>query len=183
MEKMTREEIKESILGQISCNYIDFGMHEEEVLDYIKEVVSSYDELKKEDEKLKVYLKPENIVNKINDLERNYCNRTDCVGRIKDSTKYDSLLQENERLKKENEELKELQCSFLGTGCKNKMEDLQRKAELGEHYKHLYSEIKKQKDDVVEYIKSLRIFSARNNGKTLFAKILNEILRLLGEEE
>lgn len=50
-----------------------------------------------------------------------------------------------------------------------------------DHYKHLYSEVKKQKDDVVEYIKSLRIFSARNNGKTLFAKILNEILRMLGE--
>lgn len=44
-------------------------------------------------------------------------------------------------------------------------------------------QLKKQKDDVVEYIKSLRIFSARNNGKTLFAKILNEILRMLGEEE
>jgi len=42
-------------------------------------------------------------------------------------------------------------------------------------------QLKKQKDDVVEYIKSLRIFSARNNGKTLFAKILNEILRMLGE--
>lgn len=31
--------------------------------------------------------------------------------------------------------------------------ELQKKAELGEHYKHLYSEIKKQKDDVVEYCK------------------------------
>ncbi|MBQ9607815.1 MAG: hypothetical protein IJV15_00050 [Lachnospiraceae bacterium] len=31
--------------------------------------------------------------------------------------------------------------------------ELQKKAELGEHYKHLYSEVKKQKDDVVEYIK------------------------------
>lgn len=61
------------------------------------------------------------------------------------------------------------------------IKDLQKKAELGEHYKHLYSEVKKQKDDVVKYIKSLRIFSARNNGKTLFAKILNEILRMLGE--
>lgn len=33
------------------------------------------------------------------------------------------------------------------------IEQLQKKAELGEHYKHLYSEVKKQKDDVVEYIK------------------------------
>ena len=44
-------------------------------------------------------------------------------------------------------------------------------------------QLKKQKDDVVEYIKSLRIFSARYNGKTLFAKILNKILRMLGEIE
>lgn len=42
-------------------------------------------------------------------------------------------------------------------------------------------QLKKQKDDVVEYIKSLHIFSTRSNGKTLFAKILNEILRMLGE--
>lgn len=44
-------------------------------------------------------------------------------------------------------------------------------------------QLKKQKDDVIEYIKSLHIFSARSNGKTLFAKILNEILRMLGEIE
>lgn len=31
--------------------------------------------------------------------------------------------------------------------------NLQKKAELGDHYKHLYSEVKKQKDDVVELIK------------------------------
>lgn len=34
------------------------------------------------------------------------------------------------------------------------IKDLQKKAELGEHYKHLYSEVKKQKDDVVELIKA-----------------------------
>lgn len=44
-------------------------------------------------------------------------------------------------------------------------------------------QLKKQKDDVVEYIKSLHIFSVRSNGKTLFAKILNKILRMLGEIE
>ena len=32
------------------------------------------------------------------------------------------------------------------------IENLQKKAELGDHYKHLYSEVKKKKDDVVEYI-------------------------------
>ena len=58
------------------------------------------------------------------------------------------------------------------------------KQDYEEEIKKLQQEneqLKKQKDDVVEYIKSLRIFSARNNGKTLFAKILNEILRMLGE--
>ena len=32
------------------------------------------------------------------------------------------------------------------------IEQLEKQAELREHYKHLYSELKKQKDDVVEYI-------------------------------
>ena len=34
-----------------------------------------------------------------------------------------------------------------------KIKELQKKAEQEDHYKHLYSEVKKQKDDVVEYIK------------------------------
>ena len=33
------------------------------------------------------------------------------------------------------------------------IDNLQKKAELGDHYKHLYSEVKKQKDDVIEYLK------------------------------
>ena len=48
-----------------------------------------------------------------------------------------------------------------------------------EHYKHLYSEVKKQKDDVVEYIKE----HLTDNGRFL---MLNEwqvpdLLRMLGE--
>lgn len=59
--------------------------------------------------------------------------------------------------------------------------DLQKKAELGEHYKHLYSEVKKQKYDVVEYIKE----HLTDNGRFL---MLNEwqvpdLLRMLGEIE
>ena len=38
------------------------------------------------------------------------------------------------------------------------IEQLEKQAELGEHYKHLYSEVKKQKDDVVEYIKKYDVF-------------------------
>ena len=41
-------------------------------------------------------------------------------------------------------------------------------------------QLKKQKDDVVEYIKSLRIYGLRS-GKMLVTKILNKILRMLGE--
>ena len=47
----------------------------------------------------------------------------------------------------------------------------------------LYEEnqqLKKQKDDVVEYIKSLRIYGL-TSGKMLITKILNKILRMLGE--
>ena len=36
----------------------------------------------------------------------------------------DNLKQEIERLNKENEELKKIQCTFLGTGCKAEMERL-----------------------------------------------------------
>ena len=60
-----------------------------------------------------------------------------------------------------------------------KIKELQKKAELGEHYKKLYSEVKKQKDDVVEYIKE----HLTDNGRFL---MLNEwqvpdLLRMLGE--
>ena len=55
--------------------------------------------------------------------------------------------------------------------------DLQKKAELGDHYKHLYSKVKKQKDDVVEYLKENEeeYGSLEDNEKI--------ILRMLGEIE
>ncbi len=55
------------------------------------------------------------------------------------------------------------------------IDNLQKKAELGEHYKHLYNEVKKQKDDVVEYIKSFEYYIPEDNK--------NELLRMLGEIE
>ena len=39
------------------------------------------------------------------------------------------LLEEIERLNKENEELKKIQCAFLGTGCKAEIERLNNKEE------------------------------------------------------
>ena len=64
------------------------------------------------------------------------------------------------------------------------IKDLQKKAELGEHYKHLYSEVKKQKDDAIEYIKHYINFR-----KDIYPYIdmrefdLDKLLRMLGEVE
>lgn len=67
------------------------------------------------------------------------------------------------------------------------IEDLQKKAELGEHYKHLYSEVKKQKDDGIKYIKSkkaiintdyIRIFDLFEIDEQGYTE---ELLRMLGE--
>lgn len=38
------------------------------------------------------------LLSYIEQIEKCYCNRTDCIGRIKDSKKYDSLLQKYEQL-------------------------------------------------------------------------------------
>lgn len=54
-----------------------------------------------------------------------------------------------------------------------KIKELQKKAELGEHYKHLYSEVKKQKDEIKKYIKSFEYYIPKEH-KT-------ELLRMLGE--
>ncbi len=71
---------------------------------------------------------------------------------------------------------------------KSAIKDLQKKAELGEHYKNLYSSVKKQKDDVVENIKKQITFCTNeaegtiNNEKCWMAiNYLKKILRMLGE--
>lgn len=70
------------------------------------------------------------------------------------------------------------------------IDDLQKKAELGEHYKHLYSEVKKQKDDVIKYIKYLikrleefDILERKETGAFWYQVMgeLKELLRMLGE--
>ena len=55
---------------------------------------------------------PRRILNIVKQLQQEnkqlkecYCNRTDCVGRIKDSKKYDSLYQKYEQLKKQKEDV------------------------------------------------------------------------------
>jgi predicted transcriptional regulator len=58
--------------------------------------------------------------------------------------------------------------------------NLQKKAELGEHYKHLYSEVKKQKDDVVECCKnSIKSINEKlENNKELFEVVDGKIIYL-----
>lgn len=61
------------------------------------------------------------------------------------------------------------------------IENLQKKAELGEHYKHLYSEVKKQKDNVVEYIKNNTYFKDNAVKTMIFGDFSKDLLRMLGE--
>lgn len=75
-----------------------------------------------------------------------------------------------------NNTMKHLDSALIFTYIQN----LEKKAELGEHYKHLYSEVKKQKADVVEYIKNRIVendYMLRNDTKM----VQNELLRMLGE--
>jgi len=63
---------------------------------------------------------------------------------------------------------------------------LKKKAEQGDHYKHLYSEVKKQKDDGIEYIKKNILIGYDKYGfdKNIVAGIVvNELLRMLGETD
>ncbi len=87
-----------------------------------------------------------------------------------------------------NNTMKHLDSALIFTYIQN----LEKKAELVEHYKHLYSEVKKQKDDVVEYIKYLikrleefDIPKRKETGAFWYQVMgeLEELLRMLGEIE
>ena len=51
------------------------------------------------------------------------------------------------------------------------MEEYKKVKELGEHYKHLYSELKRQKDEITEYIKSFEYYIPEDNKIELLKKI------------
>ena len=53
--------------------------------------------------------------------------------------------------------------------------------ELAEHYKHLYSELKKQKDDVVKYLKSIEMDKTDKYIPIRDYKEFGILLRMLGE--
>lgn len=59
--------------------------------------------------------------------------------------------------------------------------NLQKKAELEEHYKYLYSLVKKQKDDVVEYIKKHTYNPSRTKNDDRLEVNPKDLLRMLGE--
>ena len=68
-----------------------------------------------------------------------------------------------------------------------KIEELQKKAELGEHYKHLYSEVKKRNDNAIEYIKNKReqLHHSFDEPSWDYLFICNpdDLLRMLGEKD
>ena len=55
---------------------------------------------------------------KDNHMYKNFCSILDTKSQVLERT-----AKENQDLKKENESLRQLQCTFLGTGCKRKMEE------------------------------------------------------------
>ena len=63
---------------------------------------------------------------------------------------------------------------------KEYIKDLQKEAELGDHYKHLYSEVKKQKDDAIEYVNSI-VFEEIFTFVRERAEVKYNLLRMLGE--
>lgn len=69
------------------------------------------------------------------------------------------------------------------------IEQLKQKVKLADHYKHLYSEVKKQKDDVVKFIKEnkkvITKYEAEDTRLPLgtFMWRVDELLRMLGEIE
>lgn len=63
------------------------------------------------------------------------------------------------------------------------IDNLQKKAELADHYKHLYSEVKKQKDDVVECLKELSDNTDDTTCYEIDRNSRNDLLRMLGEIE
>ena len=75
----------------------------EELLNTFKELINTYSPDTEPftidyDYEIK-YSALESLLSHIEQLEQCYCNRTDCIGRIKDSRKYDSVYQEKEDYK------------------------------------------------------------------------------------
>lgn len=68
-------------------------------------------------------------------------------------------------------------CEYL----ERENKDLQKKAELADHYKHLYSEVKKQKEELKDILK-IKLARYRNEEDYyLTIEDFEDLLRMLGE--
>lgn len=79
---------------------------------------------------------------------------------------------------------KNLETEEKAFKLKDYITNLQKQAELGEHYKHLYSEVKKQKDDVVKFVKHIKpILKEYNYEPYRVNTALEDLLRMLGDSD
>ena len=92
---MSEEEMKELIQNAFQRTLKELKENPDNVFNYL-ELQEKYNGALKD----KTKLQGENQELK-NQLENCYCNRTDCSSRIKDSKKYDSLVQKVEKQQKE----------------------------------------------------------------------------------
>jgi len=91
------------------------------------------------------------------------------------------MIKEEYDLSFENDKLRR-EIEHLENETRNLKQQNQIITELGEHYKHLYSELKKQKDDVVEYLNSI-VFEESFTFVRERAEVKYNLLRMLGETD
>lgn len=112
LDKLSNRKQETLIMGLRQCQlkniehpFITKEEYIDKILDYITNLQQENHELKS---KLECYENGAYYSSKVDELEQEnerlketnvYCNRTDCVGRIKDSRKYDSVYQEKEDYK------------------------------------------------------------------------------------
>lgn len=179
---MTREEIKEHILTQISYGFVDYGIHDEETLNYIKEVVSNYDKIAKDYKELKeihysiqggrfsgkTYIL--HLQKKIKELEKGIE-----IKEYNRNTLYTAVTEIAKTLRIEDYEIWNFDLIL------DKIEKLQKQAMLGKSYKKLYGSLKKQKNDVIELIKTrIKENEGHINARMEIYHYKN-MLRMLGE--
>lgn len=79
-------------------------MQQDEIVK-LRKIINTYED--PEDLTLMYMWCNEKAKDKIKQLEKCYCNRSDCSGRIKDSRKYDSVVQQLDKYKEVIEEVRE----------------------------------------------------------------------------
>lgn len=67
------------------------------------------------------------------------------VERFKKIPTYQDLLKENQELKEQLDKMEQIQCNFLGTGCKRKIEEYE--VQQKEFIKYLKSMLENEKDN------------------------------------